>query len=157
MQHLLFLNDRIEQKQIACYIHIPFCIKKCLYCDFYSITNLAQKNFFLSALCKEIDNYSKLYSEKVILSSIFIGGGTPSILPNKDIQTIFNKLKNRFVVDKDAEVTIEVNPGTALKNKLNKYFELGINRISIGVQSFNNKDLTFLSRIHNSKQAIKTI
>ncbi|MBN1638995.1 MAG: coproporphyrinogen III oxidase family protein, partial [Ignavibacteriales bacterium] len=128
-----------------------------MYCDFYSITDLTQLENYISALCKEIKNYSNLYSDKIIISSVYLGGGTPSVLPIKNIHRIFNVLKENFYFKKNAEFTIEVNPGTSLKSKFNQYLELGINRISIGVQSFNNKDLTFLSRIHNSKQAIKTI
>jgi oxygen-independent coproporphyrinogen III oxidase len=138
------------------YIHIPFCKRKCVYCDFYSIEDTDLIPDYINALKKEI----ALYNEKENLSSIetiYLGGGTPSIIPLKYISEIFDLLFRSFKVDKDAEISIEVNPGTASEESLKSYLGMGINRISTGVQSFIQKELDFLKRIHSVSKAEQTL
>ncbi len=144
-------------KDSALYIHIPFCDHKCIYCDFYSIITSDNIDPFLGSLKKEIDYYSDIYSEGREFSSIYFGGGTPSLMTPSYIAEIIDYLKRRFTVAADAEVTLETNPGTVDKNKLNDFRDAGINRLSVGIQSFHNDELKFLTRIHDSKTAIETI
>jgi oxygen-independent coproporphyrinogen-3 oxidase len=137
------------------YIHIPFCIKKCAYCDFLSFPyneNLAIK--YVDALCKELDLKKDFFKP---LKTIYIGGGTPSILPNKSFKQIFEYLRNNFEFLPSAEITVEANPGTINETLLDTLAEFGVNRLSIGVQSFNDNELKVLGRIHNSEDAIKAI
>jgi len=144
-------------KNSALYIHIPFCDHKCIYCDFYSIITSDNIQSFLSALKKEIEYFSKLYSNNRIFTSVFFGGGTPSLMEPKYLEEILNHLKNNFNVDENAEVTMETNPGTVDKAKLGKFKNAGINRISIGIQSFDEDELKFLTRIHDKQTAIQTV
>jgi len=143
--------------ETACYIHIPFCDHKCIYCDFYSIITSDNIQFFLKTLKKEISHYAEKYSEGRELISIFFGGGTPSLMEPEYISQIIETVKVNYTVKKDAEITLETNPGTVSLEKMKMFLEIGVNRISIGIQSFNNKDLKFLTRIHNSETAIKTV
>ncbi len=144
-------------KDSALYIHIPFCDHKCIYCDFYSIITSDNINPFLSSVKKEIDYYSGLYSEGREFSSIYFGGGTPSLMTPAYIAEIISHLKNKFAIAEDAEVTLETNPGTVDKKKLKDFHDAGINRLSVGIQSFHNDELKFLTRIHDSDTAIETI
>lgn len=137
-------------------MHIPFCEKKCIYCDFYSIEDKSQIENFLIALHHEIDLNSEITNGEKI-ETIFFGGGTPSLLDTKSIKDILLHIKRVFNIQPNAEITIEINPGTIDEIKLSKYFEMGINRLSIGVQSFHEKDLRTLTRIHSVSQAIQTI
>ena len=136
------------KKDIGLYIHIPFCKKKCSYCDFVSFSD---KNSLIEkykvAVIKEIK--SKDIS-KYKINTIYIGGGTPSILDSKCISDIINEVKE-YTLD-NAEVTIEINPGTAYEEKLKKYKEIGINRLSIGLQSTDNKILKEIGRIHSFEE-----
>jgi len=144
-------------KDSALYIHIPFCDHKCIYCDFYSIITSDNILNFKSALKKEIEYFSNIYSDNRNYSSIFFGGGTPSLMQPEYIQEIILHLKNNFNVDDKAEITMETNPGTVNKNKLKSFKEAGINRISIGIQSFDEGELKFLTRIHDKQTAIQTV
>jgi len=144
-------------KQTACYIHIPFCDHKCIYCDFYSIITSDNIKFFLKSLKKEISYYAEKYSEGRELISIYFGGGTPSLMEPEYLFEVIQKVKENFIVRKDAEITMETNPGTVTLEKLKLFKQAGVNRISIGIQSFNNEDLKFLTRIHNSETAITTV
>lgn len=144
-------------KKSALYIHIPFCDHKCIYCDFYSIITSDNVQSFLTALKKEIEYFSKLYSNDRSFTSIFFGGGTPSLMQPGYLQEILNHLKKNFYIDARAEITMETNPGTVNKSKLKKFKEAGINRISIGIQSFDEEELKFLTRIHDKKSAIQTV
>lgn len=141
----------------ACYIHIPFCDHKCIYCDFYSIITSDNISNYLSALKKEIEYYSKIYSGERELFTIYFGGGTPSLMEPFYIAEIINHIKNNFAVDENAEVTLETNPGTVDLNKFIEFKKAGINRISVGIQSFNKDELKFLTRIHDSETAYQTI
>lgn len=131
------------------YIHIPFCISKCIYCDFYSITDLKLKENFLRALEKEID--LRYRGEKI--SSIYFGGGTPSILEPEDFSLILAKFNKK----KDCEITIECNPEDIDEKKISAYLEKGINRFSLGVQSLNNFELKTLKRRHSKEKALKAL
>lgn len=144
-------------KKTACYIHIPFCDHKCIYCDFYSIITSDNIQPFLKSVKEEINYYADRHSEGREIVSIFFGGGTPSLMEPDYIREIIHKIKEKFNMAVNSEITLETNPGTVSLEKLRKFREAGINRISIGIQSFENEDLKFLTRIHNSETAIKTV
>lgn len=131
------------------YIHIPFCKKKCFYCDFYSVTDLSQIPPFLAALEKEM----QLACQVPVFDSVYIGGGTPSILKADDVGRIIAAAFKHFRILPGAEVTLEVNPGTATLEDLKTYRNSGVNRLNIGVQSFHADNLRFLDRIHTAAQA----
>jgi oxygen-independent coproporphyrinogen-3 oxidase len=139
------------------YIHIPFCDHKCIYCDFYSIITSDNIQFFLTALKNEISFYSKIYNEDRKFTSIFLGGGTPSLMEPKYLEEIILHLKNNFNVSQQVEITMETNPGTVDYEKLKRFKQIGINRISIGIQSFDENDLKFLTRMHDKQTAIQTV
>lgn len=135
---------------LGLYIHIPFCVKKCKYCDFNSYKMVEnEKNRFLADLKKEMSLYKN--KEKKI-SSIFFGGGTPSILKNEDMKMIMEEIKNNFNIDEDAEISMECNPGTLNHDKLMFMKELGINRLSIGLQAVQEDLLSYIGRIHNYEE-----
>ena len=137
------------------YIHIPFCVKKCDYCDFLSGPSCPKEQAeYVQALLAEIDAVKEGKGRSV--SSIFIGGGTPSVLDERFIGEILNKTRKNFLVENDAEITIEVNPGTADQKKLQAYRTFGINRLSIGLQSPDDRELKILGRIHNYEQFLET-
>ena len=144
-------------KESALYVHIPFCDHKCIYCDFYSIITSDNIRPFLDSIKKEIKFYSELYSKERIFTSIFFGGGTPSLMEPEYLKEIMNSLKYNYSVSDDVEITMETNPGTVNKNKLKAFRKIGINRISIGIQSFHKDELKFLTRIHDRKTAIDTV
>jgi oxygen-independent coproporphyrinogen-3 oxidase len=132
------------------YIHIPFCVRKCPYCDFYSVTDLALKPIFLKALIAEMELVSV---EGLCFDTLYIGGGTPSVYGHHDIGRIVSAVLQNFDFQPDSEITIEINPGTVSLEQLNGYRKAGIQRINIGVQSFSQKNLDFLGRIHSTNQA----
>ena len=137
------------------YIHIPFCIRKCLYCDFLSVTyNESLAKAYTDALCKELILKKDIAEE---LKTIYIGGGTPTILPEECFSQLFKCLKDNFKFSDSHEITIEANPGTVDKSKIDAMLSLGVNRLSIGVQSFNDNKLKTLGRIHTSDEALKAI
>lgn len=144
-------------KQTAIYIHIPFCDHKCIYCDFYSIISYENVSEYLKTLKREIMYSAGKYNYGREIISIFFGGGTPSFMTPEYISEILICIKNNFHVQKNAEITLETNPGTVDKKKLTEFLKAGINRISIGIQSFHNDELEFLTRIHNSDTAINTV
>jgi len=144
-------------KKTAFYIHIPFCDHKCIYCDFYSIITSDNISSFLQSLKKEIKYYAETYSSNRIITSIFFGGGTPSLMQPEYLEEIISSIAENFSVSTEAEITMETNPGTVNKDKLQKFKSSGINRISIGVQSFNDDELKFLTRIHNRNTAVETL
>jgi oxygen-independent coproporphyrinogen-3 oxidase len=136
------------------YVHIPFCIRKCPYCDFYSITDLSLVPAYLSSLIKEMQIVSP---GDLVFDTIYIGGGTPSVLTPKQIAAILENAFHTFSMAANAEITIEVNPGTVTRNQLRDYQQAGIHRINIGAQSFTPKILGFLKRIHSVDDAIHAI
>lgn len=140
------------------YIHFPFCKRKCYYCDFYSCNSIEKIDSYCKFLIKEISLAANYYKNNIgKINTIFFGGGTPSLIPNTYLNNIIDTLYKTFNINKSIEFTIEVNPGTVDFLKLNEYKNFGINRISIGAQSFNNLELEFLQRIHNSQDICNTI
>jgi oxygen-independent coproporphyrinogen-3 oxidase len=138
------------------YIHIPFCRQACHYCDFHFSTSLKNKKDFLDALKKEI-YLQKDYFQTKNISTVYFGGGTPSVLSGGEINRIVDELSNYFFIDKDAEITLEANPDDLSKEKLKELSRTPVNRLSIGIQSFRNEDLKFLNRIHDSSAAIRSV
>lgn len=136
------------------YIHIPFCKRKCNYCDFVSSSNVGKVDKYIEALIKEIE-LSSSRGEKI--RTIYIGGGTPSYIDGEYIKKIFFKLKEVFDLSGLEEFTIEVNPGTIDEDKVKDYRDIGVNRVSIGVQSFDDTFLKRLGRIHTKKEVYATI
>ena len=143
---------------IGLYVHVPFCLRKCRYCDFLSFECHDEKalNQYADALVREINARYEEWPYKVV-DSIYIGGGTPSVLAAEDMKRIMNTIKDNFVVTLDSEITIEANPATLDDRKLETYLEAGINRISIGVQSFDNSILNLLGRIHDKNDALNAV
>ena len=140
----------MQRKPLSVYVHIPFCVQKCLYCDFVSEpASLETKRNYVNQLLKEIAFYN--FDNKYIVDTIFIGGGTPSVLDADWIKAILCKLEDKFEISYDCECTIEVNPGTVDLEKLKKFRGAGVNRLSIGLQSCNDNELKALGRIHNFK------
>lgn len=141
-------------KELGIYVHIPFCKQKCYYCDFISYANSDKKvEEYIGALKKEIKEESKnINKEEYIINTIYIGGGTPSFINEKYISEIVYEIKENYNVKKEAEITIEVNPGTVNEEKLKEYKNAGINRLSIGLQSTKNELLKEIGRIHTYEE-----
>lgn len=152
---------------LGLYIHIPFCVKKCKYCDFNSYKmDIDSKKRYIEDLKIEMELYSnKLYKDNKYknkeccslnkndkITSIFVGGGTPSILTSDEIREVFISIKEMFDIDENAEITIECNPGTLTLEKLKTMKEIGINRLSIGLQAIQEKHLNFIGRIHTYEE-----
>ena len=149
------MKNRKENSPMEIYIHIPFCIRKCDYCDFLSGPSGPKEQVdYVQALLREIQAVEE--GEGRSVSSIFIGGGTPSVLDERLLGDILKEIRNRFKIEECAEITIEVNPGTANIGKLQAYREMGINRLSIGLQSPQDRELKILGRIHNYEQFLET-
>ncbi len=146
------------KRTIGFYIHIPFCKLKCFYCDFNSYTNFNEDEIsdYFMALKKEIDLYSVVLKNYAI-KTIFIGGGTPSLVNENHIAEVLSYCRNKFNIIDEAEITIETNPGTLNKSKLLKFKESGINRLSIGLQAWQNSLLKSIGRIHNNEEFYKNI
>lgn len=138
------------------YIHIPFCKKRCLYCDFYSSTSLNIKERLLAALIKEADIRSDYLKEETI-ETIYIGGGTPSLLSPDELKMIFDGLYSGFIISEDAEITFEANPDDLTAFYLKQIKQTPVNRLSIGIQSFFNKDLKLMDRRHDKEQATDSV
>jgi oxygen-independent coproporphyrinogen-3 oxidase len=142
----------MKKKDLELYIHIPFCAQKCRYCDFLSYSAAPKvREAYVKALLSEIIASAQEYS-RYHVRSIFIGGGTPSLLPGKAIETIMQTLYDSFPINTDAEITIEANPGTLDTEKLQAYLRSGINRLSLGLQSADDDELQLLGRIHTYEQ-----
>lgn len=143
-------------KNLSIYIHIPFCIKKCKYCDFLSYpASEGEQEAYVTLLLTEIEKQSLFYDDYQVIS-VFIGGGTPSVLEGKAIEAIMRKLKEKFCFVENPEITIEVNPGTVTEDKLALYLQSGINRLSIGLQTADDNELKTLGRIHDYKTFLYT-
>ena len=143
-----------SEKIPGLYIHIPFCISKCPYCDFYSSTSLSAVPDFLDALFKEIEMYSKRFNA---FDTVYIGGGTPSLLSPPQLENILINVRKNFNLLSNTEITIETNPADLNRSFLESVRQRGINRINIGIQSFDEKVLDFLGRRHSVKQAVSSI
>lgn len=137
------------------YVHIPFCRKACHYCNFHFSTSTQLLNSFVAALLTEIDLQKSYLTGPV--STIYFGGGTPSLLPATDLQNILDKIRATFNVEHEAEITLEANPDDITSEKLIKWKRCGINRLSIGIQSFFEEDLQWMNRAHNARQASGSI
>jgi oxygen-independent coproporphyrinogen-3 oxidase len=150
-QLVYYMNS---EKNPGLYIHIPFCLNKCSYCDFYSSTSISAVPDFLKALLKEMEMYQNGFNP---FDTVYIGGGTPSLLSPKQLEKILTSVRKNFDLIPDPEITIETNPADLDQSLLESIREMGFNRINIGIQSFNDKMLHFLSRRHSAKQAISAI
>jgi oxygen-independent coproporphyrinogen III oxidase len=139
------------EKTPGLYIHIPFCVSKCLYCDFYSSTSLSILSFFLDALFNEMAMYRNHFNS---FDTVYVGGGTPSLLSPQQLETILVRIRENFDLKSNSEITVETNPADLNQSYLESIREIGINRINIGVQSFDQKVLNFLGRRHSLTQAI---
>lgn len=147
----------MNSKKIGIYVHIPFCVRKCAYCDFLSFEGKADKQGpYIGALNREVDiiseKYQKDFAGEYEVSSIYFGGGTPTSVKENYVCDLLCKLKAAFNVSDDAEITLEANPGTLSHEKLLAYKEAGFNRLSIGLQSADNAELDCLSRIHTYEE-----
>lgn len=134
------------------YFHIPFCKQACYYCNFHFSTSLRYKEKMIDAIVQEIE-LRHAYLLKAPLASIYFGGGTPSLLDENDLDKIFKKIHQHFSITSDAEITLEANPDDISIKNLKIWKKFGINRLSIGVQSFANEDLLYMNRAHNAKEA----
>ena len=150
------------------YIHIPFCKQACYYCNFHFSTSLALKDEVVNSLIKEIEIRSagrqnekesdiSIISKDEIIETIYFGGGTPSLLIQQEIQRLLSVIQKEYNIDKDAEITLEANPDDINSEKLKQWESEGINRLSIGIQSFREIDLAWMNRAHNAAQAIDCI
>ncbi len=150
------LKTSLTNTSFSIYIHIPFCTTLCPFCDFYKKkwTHDLEKKF-ISAISQEIAYYS--FIKKKSIKSIFIGGGTPSILSEDSLNTIFTQLHKYFQIKKETEITIETNPEDISDEKLNLFKKIGINRISLGIQTLNKNDCITLGRGHTTKQSIEAL
>lgn len=146
----------ISQKP-GLYVHIPFCESKCGYCDFYSIEGLDQVPSFIDSLHNEITLIAGKIDSNSVFDTIYIGGGTPSLLTVAQIESILKVLSSTFKISPDCELTLEANPGSISLSKLKELREIGINRLSIGIQSFHDAELKFLERIHDVKDGFAAI
>ncbi|MBQ6371335.1 MAG: radical SAM family heme chaperone HemW [Firmicutes bacterium] len=143
---------------LGLYIHIPFCRKKCKYCDFLSFPCTSEQVYreYVTALCMEMDSRRE-DCESYVIDSVFIGGGTPSLISPEDIRRLMDTVRKDFHLAEDAEITIETNPASITQAKLDAYLASGINRISIGIQSFDNHILRRLGRLHDKNEAFQKI
>ena len=139
------------------YIHIPFCKQACTYCNFHFSTNFKQKDAFLTALKKEISLQTDFISSDEVIETIYFGGGTPSLLSSAELSNIIETLQQKFTISSDAEITIEANPDDITTAVVKEWMQSGINRLSLGVQSFFDEELTWMNRAHNATHANKSI
>lgn len=147
----------MDGKYLGLYIHIPFCLQKCLYCDFPSYSQMdALYDTYIAALCREIAAQSGIFHDYQV-DSIYIGGGTPTVLPANLLAQLVECLQYNFILTPSCEISMEANPGTIDMNKLSALSQIGINRLSLGVQSFNDRLLAAVGRIHTAKEAIDSI
>lgn len=142
--------------QLSLYIHIPFCVRKCNYCDFLSAPcDEKTRQDYVNALCREIAQRAEEFQDRKV-DTIFFGGGTPSVLSAEQMEQIVSTIRRHFQILSDAEISMEMNPGTVNKEKLETYKKLGINRLSIGLQSADNEELKILGRIHTWENFLQT-
>ncbi len=142
-------------RELELYVHIPFCMKKCAYCDFLSAPADEKEQFaYMQGLLREVAFYGRWFHDAAV-STIYIGGGTPSWLQEDYIAALMQEIYNSFKIAAGAEITIECNPGTLTKRKLEVYREHGINRLSIGLQSIHDEELKLLGRVHTFEQFLR--
>lgn len=146
----------MNKRELELYVHIPFCVKKCAYCDFLSApAGEDERSAYVEALVREIRCMREMYGQYRV-STVFVGGGTPSVLDGDDTARIFTALRDSFIFEKDAEVTMEVNPGTVTRDKLASWRTSGVSRLSIGLQSADDRELKLLGRIHTFREFSET-
>lgn len=146
-----------SKKRLSLYIHIPFCVQKCRYCDFYSAAASAQeKSQYTELMCREIRSWGRMLRKKYSVYTIFIGGGTPTCLSAEQIQKIGAAIRESFDCDALTEFTTEANPGTVTPEHLTVWQQMGINRVSLGLQSAQNRELQMLGRIHSYEEFLDT-
>lgn len=146
-----------NKKRLSLYIHIPFCVQKCRYCDFYSAAASAQeKSQYTELMCREIRSWGRMLREKYSVYTIFIGGGTPTCLSAEQLQKIGAAIRESFDCDALTEFTTEANPGTVTPEHLTVWQQMGINRVSLGLQSAQNRELQMLGRIHSYEEFLDT-
>ena len=146
----------MKKRNLELYLHIPFCVRKCNYCDFFSASGTPKEQAdYVSAMVQEIQSYQELSGEYEV-HTIFLGGGTPSLLTPEQIEQIFNAIYHTFSVNENAEITMEMNPGTVDIEKLHAMKAAGVNRLSIGLQSAQNEELKMLGRIHTFEEFLET-
>ena len=130
----LYQRSRIVKKELELYVHIPFCVRKCAYCDFLSgPAGETEKSTYTEALLREIRSRKEAYRDYRV-STVFLGGGTPSVLTGEETARIFHALRENFYISTDAEITMEANPGTVTEEKAAAWRQCGINRLSVGLQ-----------------------
>ena len=139
------------------YIHIPFCKKACFYCDFHFTVSFKIKEKIITAICQELTTRKDFFDPKETINSIYFGGGTPSVLSIKEIDEILGGVYSHYNVEKNAEITFECNPDDLTQDYLRELKFVGINRLSIGVQSFNDEHLKWMNRSHDASQSKKSI
>ena len=155
MNSYIFLCYNKLMEDLGIYVHIPFCESKCSYCNFVSFkVKEEEKKEYINNLCKEIGLYK---NKEVNVDTIFIGGGTPTVCSSEDITKLFNSLNENFNINKNAEITLECNPNSFTEEKAKVYKSCGVNRLSFGLQSANNKLLKTINRVHNKKDFINAI
>lgn len=138
------------------YIHIPFCKQACTYCNFHFSTSIKLKSRLVESLVTEISRRADFFDGETI-STVYFGGGTPSLLDDRELEMIFNAVREAFTIEADAEITLEANPDDISRHKLLLFRNNGINRLSIGIQSFFDADLKFMHRAHNSREAFQCL
>lgn len=141
---------------LGLYLHIPFCVSKCGYCDFYSVTDTAEKQAYVSALCRQIQAYSGVCAGNIV-DTIYLGGGTPSCLGAELLDRILQTVQDCFLLDGNAEITVECNPESTDKTLLDALKAMGVNRLSFGVQSAHDDELRLLGRVHTFEQARQAV
>lgn len=144
----------MQMMQPGLYIHVPFCEKKCAYCNFYSVTTLSDIPEYIKAVLEEMSLYRHDYE---CFDTIYIGGGTPSLLSGADVSALLIHVRNTFTIDADAEITVEVNPADARPHFLTSLRQAGVNRLNLGIQSFDESTLRFLERRHTPEQALQSM
>ncbi len=143
----------MEKYPAGIYIHVPFCVKKCRYCDFYSVADLSLRSEFTAALIREIE----LAPDPGPADSLYLGGGTPAVLTPDQVARLINSVQARYTLGPETEITLEANPGTLDAENLAGFGTAGVNRLNLGVQSFDNHALQFLGRIHDRDDAVRAI
>ena len=138
------------------YVHIPFCRRKCLYCNFFSVADLRRTEELADALCRELSLRAATWPDKRV-ATVYFGGGTPSLLPAESVGKVLSRIRALFAVDADAEITLEANPEDITTEKLDAWLRAGINRLSLGVQSFQDETLAFMRRRHSGADAVRAL
>ncbi len=143
-------------KGVGIYIHVPFCLRKCPYCDFYSCENsLHKRDAYVQAVCRNLEAWGRKLC--CTAETVYFGGGTPSLLEPSHIEKIMTVIQNCFILSPNAEITMEVNPATVNSKSLSGYRKAGVNRLSVGVQDLQDSSLTSLGRLHTAQQAVETV